>query len=475
MRRAAGSAVSAMTMLAFLFLLMPSGGTADSANFDTALASTNNEINGILMQFQEGGGAVGTGALQSMSVTSIPYNPPPRFRLEAQMQPKAETALLHSKLFAASPTVVKPPVVEPVASKPLISLGKSPWQKMKPSLRSAERHTGISAVAVAPVMHSPLAAAAPPSMISSGPAVVAKVRSEVSTPLSDFASADTMQSQVRMLQEKTQVGQNLQEQLKAAIQERDQHLNHATKIVQKELKVLEQATREKDQQTAQAKGLQASVESLRAQVASAEKKLLAAQSQTMTEIAKTRSSKSSADAASRELQEAQHRAKVADSQLAYAKMQGEAVHENSAARIARLQRVIKSMRSEFEGEHTVMTKWQSNATQLARELASVQQNMGTAIASKQTADINVSQIIRKWKETLAQLRSQVGVNSQLEQQIKAASAGSTRQLQALEQQVKARDAQITDLQEQVDESTMQLSQMQTYTGGWVDSDGTRHA
>merc|ERR1719321_906736 len=107
------------------------------------------------------------------------------------------------------------------------------------------------------------------------------------------------------------------------------------------------------------------------------------------------------------------------------------------------------MRKEMAGEQSQGSRLEANSTVLLTQIQEIQSQIATTAAAKQNADINVAQIIRKWQDTLKQLRAQVAMNSRLEQKAKG-GIYVQKEIADLGQQVKQRDLEITDLQEQVD-------------------------
>lgn len=268
-----------------------------------------------------------------------------------------------------------------------------------------------------------------------------------------------------MLQKKVQMSGKTQQQLREALKERDQSLEKAKEILHKELGYLDREASKKLRATSHTKQLQESVAALRAQVARESAALKAAQNRSQAGAERLEAAKAANSIALQSLREAQGRAAQAKKLLADTRMQGQDAHTTSHSRMDRLQNVIQSMRAEDASEAMLARRYQWNATEMEKQLQLVRQNTASAMASKQNADISTSQVIRKWKDTLAQLRNQVAINSELEAQLKSSSGTADRQLADLEDEVRARDSQITDLQEQADEQAMQAGMqnpMQAY-------------
>merc|ERR1719335_824780 len=76
------------------------------------------------------------------------------------------------------------------------------------------------------------------------------------------------------------------------------------------------------------------------------------------------------------------------------------------------------MHKEQTGEQSQGDQFVAQCQVLMNQMQQIQTQIAAAAASKQNADINVAQVIHKWKETLKQLREQVAINTQLSQQAK---------------------------------------------------------
>lgn len=273
----------------------------------------------------------------------------------------------------------------------------------------------------------------------------------------DLSSNDPMPQQITKLQKNIKKGRLVQAKLRAAITERSQKLQDANDLLHRELNVLEQETLLKLKEVSEVKKLQANVERMHEQAAEEDKILEASKRRTMLAQSGAETSEALDSTASRDLQWAKQKAAAAHERLLHAQGVWQNEHQTSLAKIARLTNVIESMRKEQQGEQSQGDRFQANCEVLMKQLQQIQNQVATAATSKQNADINVAQVITKWKATLKQLREQVAINAQLSQQAKGGS-DVEQQINDLAQQIKERDTQIADLQEQVDEKSMGTDQ-----------------
>lgn len=275
--------------------------------------------------------------------------------------------------------------------------------------------------------------------------------------LPDRSSKLPVSQQIAKLQKNMKKGSFVQTKLQTAITERSQKLQEAKGLLHRELNVLEQETLLKLREISKVKKLQMNIARMKEQAAEEDK--LLGESNKRTILAQNGAEESEAldGSASRDLQWAKQRAADAHERLLTSQGVWQNERQTANAKIARLSNVIASMHKELTGEQSQGNRFEANSTVLSKQLQEIQSQIAVAAASKQNADINVAQIIRKWQDTLKQLREQVAMNSQLESQAKGGS-DVQQQIQDLQQQMKQRDTQITDLQEQVDEATMQTGQ-----------------
>jgi hypothetical protein len=270
-------------------------------------------------------------------------------------------------------------------------------------------------------------------------------------------SSNPMPQQITKLQKNIKMGRLVQTKLRTAITERSQKLQEAKDLLHRELNVLEQETLLKLKEVSEVKKLQANVERMREQAAEEDKILEASKKRTMLAQSGAEASEALDGSASRDLQWAKQKAAAAHERLLHAQGVWQNQHQTSLAKIARLTNVIQSMRKEQQGEQSQGDNFEASCEVLTKQLQELQNQIATAATAKQNADINVAQVITKWKATLAQLREQVAINAQLSQQAKGGS-DVQQQINDFAQQIKERDTEIADLQEQVDEKSMQADQ-----------------
>lgn len=269
----------------------------------------------------------------------------------------------------------------------------------------------------------------------------------------DLSSKLPMPQQIVKLQKHMKKGSLVQVKLRTAITERSERLQEAKDLLHRELNVLEQETLLKLQAISKVKKLQTNIARMKEQAAEEDKLLEASRKRTMLAQSGAEESEALDGSASRDLQWAKEKASAAHERLLHAQGVWQNQHQADSAKIARLTNNIQQMNAELSGEQSKGSRFQANATVLLQQIQNIQAQITTAASSKQTADINVAQIIKKWQDTLKQLREQVAMNSRLEQQAKGGS-DVQKQISDLAQQVKERDSDITDLQEQVDELSM---------------------
>jgi len=295
------------------------------------------------------------------------------------------------------------------------------------------------------------------SMISDQPA---PVEAELQLPLPGETKVDSklpMPQRIKQMSKNLKTGTFVQTKLRSTIAEQGQMLQDAKDLVHRELNVLEQETLLKLKESSQVKKLQEKIASMREQAAAQDKLLEAARKRTMLAQSGAEESEALDGSASTDLQWAKQRAAAAHARLLDAKGKWQNEYQAANAKIARLTNTIDSMRSEMAGEQSQGNRFEANSTVLLKQIQQIQSQIATTSAAKQSADINVAQVIHKWQATLQQLREQVGMNAKLEQQAKG-GIYVQKEITDLEQQVKQRDTQITDLQEQVDEMSMGTGQ-----------------
>lgn len=273
----------------------------------------------------------------------------------------------------------------------------------------------------------------------------------------DLSSSDSMPQHITKLQKKMKTQRLVQTKLRVAITERSQRLQEAKDLIHRELNVLEQETLLKLRQASKVKKLQANIKMMREQAAEEEKLLEASRKRTILAQSGAEESEALDGSASRDLQWAKQKATAAHEGLLHAQGVWQNEHQTALAKIARLTNVIEQMRKEQAEEQSQGNRFEESSAALTKQIQDIQAQITTAATSKQNADINVAQVIKKWKETLKQLREQVAINSQLSQEAKGGD-DVQKQINDLVQQIKERDTQITDLQEQVDEVSMQAEQ-----------------
>lgn len=270
-------------------------------------------------------------------------------------------------------------------------------------------------------------------------------------------SNEPLPEQMTKLQKKMKTGRLVQVKLRTAITERSSKLQEAKDLLHRELNVLEQDTLLKLSEISKVKKLQAIVGRMHEQSAEEDKILEASRKRTMLAQSGAETSEALDGSASRDLAWAQQKAAAAHERLLHSQGQWQNQHQTALAKIARLTNVIDSMKKEQTGEQSQGDQFAAQCQVLMNQMQQIQTQIAAAATSKQNADINVAQVIHKWKETLGQLREQVAVNTQLSQLAKG-GGDTQKQINDLMQQVKERDSQIADLQEQVDENSMGADQ-----------------
>jgi len=270
----------------------------------------------------------------------------------------------------------------------------------------------------------------------------------------DVSSKLPLPEQITKMQQGLKTGSFVQGKLRIAITERSQRLNEAKDLLHRELNVLEQDTLLKLRTVSQVQKLQASIARMHEQAAEEDKLLEASKRRTAFAQSKAEASEEKDGEASRELRFAKSEASAAHERLLQAQGVWQNQHQTQLAKIARLTNVIESMKTEQGQEKAQGQQFQATSAVLTKQIQEIQAQITAAAQSKQNADVNIAQIIRKWQATLKQLRDQVAVNAELSQQAKGGN-DVQKQINELTQQIKDRDTQITDLQEQVDEISMQ--------------------
>lgn len=320
-------------------------------------------------------------------------------------------------------------------------------------IQDVQAGTPVAPPAVAPHENSNLDTA-----IRSMPAPEAELQlplpSEGKEGTVDLNSKLPLAEQIEKAQKKLKTGSFVQTKLRVAITERSQRLQEAKDLLHRELNVLEQQTLLKLREESKVKKLQASIARMREEAAEEDKLLQASKTRTAFAQSKAESSEALDGEASRDTKFAQEEARAAHERLLHAQGVWQNGHQASLAKVARLKNVIESMTAE-QGQHQSQGKqFEATSTALMKQIADIQAQVNAAATSKQTTDVNLAQVIHKWQETVKQLREQVTINSELSQEAKGGPEVQ-QQINELAKQIKDRDTQITDLQEQVDEASMQ--------------------
>lgn len=267
----------------------------------------------------------------------------------------------------------------------------------------------------------------------------------------DVAPEDQMRMRMRMLQSNVQSSVNYQYKLRSAVGDRDQALVNAKTIMRKELKALQSTEAERDKQASLVKTLSAEQESLRVQLARAKQALSVTEKQEQ----QTQNVGISSKAASAEMRNMLRAADAAASKAKHelASVSQKYKEDNTAAdgQIRSLEATVTSMQSQVAGVIAAKVRWQKNATSLMQQLSDAKEQLKTMLTSKTTADVNVAQMITKWKDTLAQLQQQVAVNAELQQRGKSDQEDLTAHLEDLKKQIQFRDARLADLKNRMDQ------------------------
>eukprot|EP00746_Dinoflagellata_sp_MGD_P167900 gnl/MRDRNA2_/MRDRNA2_98879_c0_seq1.p1 gnl/MRDRNA2_/MRDRNA2_98879_c0~~gnl/MRDRNA2_/MRDRNA2_98879_c0_seq1.p1 ORF type:complete len:376 (+),score=118.92 gnl/MRDRNA2_/MRDRNA2_98879_c0_seq1:146-1273(+) len=274
----------------------------------------------------------------------------------------------------------------------------------------------------------------------------------------DFSSSnEPLPQQMSKLQKNMKSGRLVTAKLRSAITQRSSYLQEAKDLLHRELNVLEQETLLKLREISKVKKLQANVGRMHEQAAEEDKILEASRKKNMMAQSGAETAEALDGSASHDLEWAKQKAAAAHERLLHSQGAWQNQHQTSLAKIARLTNVIDSMKKEQTGEQSQGDKFASQCQILMSQMQEIQTQVAAAATAKQNADINVAQVIHKWKETLKQLREQVAINTQYSQ-IAKGGGDVQKQIDDLMQQVKERDTQIADLQEQVDEKSMGADQ-----------------
>jgi len=266
-----------------------------------------------------------------------------------------------------------------------------------------------------------------------------------------MAPEDQERLHMRMLQSKAQASTSKVQRLRSALRERDQAVQHARKIMHKELAALEAADAEKADEAARAQRAEIEQEHLKQQLALQKRQIEGLTDDAQAEGQQDTTAKSSKIQQLAELKAAEADSSNSGQQLADLAKQSVADHDLAANEVNQLQAQITRMQSQVAGSIASKVHWESNSTGIAQQLADSKQQLAAILTSKQTADVNMAQVIAKWKDSLAQLRNQVQINAELQHQTTEQAGDVDSQMSDLKMQMKNRDSRIAGLRQRISE------------------------
>lgn len=265
----------------------------------------------------------------------------------------------------------------------------------------------------------------------------------------DFAPEDAMRLHLAQLQTKVQAGDGVIQKLRGAVLARDQEIHQAEGIMKKELSAIQSAVDEEKKEAGMESQLKTEQVSLQKHINRARHSFQSTESQTKDEEAKRVSTGAEAAKLRNDIKIANDNEAADEKKLAEFKEQSESDSAQDNAKIQNLQATITAMQSRVAGGIASHVRWQKNATALAQKLQEAKATLRSMLVAKQSSDVDMSQVVGRWKDSLAQLTNQVKMNADLKSRASQDGQAVVDHLQDLKQQIHDRDIRIAQLKQRL--------------------------
>jgi len=261
----------------------------------------------------------------------------------------------------------------------------------------------------------------------------------------DFAPEDAMQLHLAQLQSKIQASNSISQKLRGAVIDRNNEIRQAETLMKKELSAIETTVSDKNKLATEEAQLRAEEASLQEHIKGARRNKQSTESQLKDEEAKRVSTGAEAVKLRNDIKIANEEEAADEKKLAEFKDQSGADSTQEDAKIQKLQATITAMQSRVAGGIASHVRWQKNSTALTQKLQEAKATLQSMLVSKQSSDVDMSQVVSRWKDSLAQLRNQVKMNADLRSRAQQDGHAVVDHLQDLKQQIHDRDMRIAQL------------------------------
>jgi len=265
----------------------------------------------------------------------------------------------------------------------------------------------------------------------------------------DFAPEDAMGLHLAQLQTKVQASNGISQKLRGGVLDRDREIHQAEGLMRKELAAIQKTLSEQSKATTMEAQLEAEQSSLQNHINAAKQNFQTTESQARDEEVKRVSSGTETAKLRNDLKVANEEEAADEKKLAEFKEQSAADDAKDASEIEKLQAIITAKQSQVAGGIATHVRWEKNATALAQKLQEEKGTLRSMLLAKQSSDVDLSQVVSRWKDSLAQLRNQVKVNADLRSRAQQDSQSMVDHLQDLKLQIKDRDTRIGQLKQRL--------------------------
>jgi len=292
---------------------------------------------------------------------------------------------------------------------------------------------------------APHVAASSPTTVASGDVV------DTSDSDTFFAPEDAMRLHLAQLQSKLQASDSISQKLRGAVLDRDHEIHQAEALMKKELAALQTTVNAKTQNAAEVKQLEAQQASLQEHINQAKSSFKSTESQAHEEELKRVSTGSDAVKLHQAVSAANEAEAADEKKMAQFKEQSGADDAQATSKITKLQSIITSMQSEVAGGIAAHVRWEKNATALTQKLQEAKATLRSMLVAKQSSDVDLSQVVSRWKDSLGQLRNHVKMNAELQSRVQQDGQSVVDHMNDLKNQVHERDMRIAQLKRRLAE------------------------